>query len=61
MYAIRSYYGGYEQIGVQINETQAQTVLPHLRQHASLTKRQPTSEELLCFLGEQTASGCHSH
>jgi len=52
---------GYQQIGVQINETQAQTVLPHLRQHASLTKRQPTSEELLCFLGEQAGSDCHSH
>ncbi len=41
---------GYRQIGVDIDETQAQTVLPHLRQHASLNKRQPTSEELLHFI-----------
>jgi len=52
---------GYRQIGVDIDEAQAQTVLPHLRQHAALTKRQPTSEELLCFLAEETTVGCRSH
>nr|WP_320012478.1 homocitrate synthase [uncultured Desulfobulbus sp.] len=50
---------GYSQIGVKINENQAQTVLPHLRQHAALTKRQPTQEELLCFLKDQDATLPH--
>nr|WP_321467407.1 homocitrate synthase [uncultured Desulfobulbus sp.] len=52
---------GYRQIGVDINETQAQTVLPQLRRHAALTKRQPTSDELLCFLAESNAGTCGSH
>lgn len=51
---------GYRQIGIDIDEAQAQTVLPRLRHHAALTKRQPTSEELLCFLAGQTASGDRS-
>ena len=52
---------GYRQIGVNIDQNQAQTVLPHLRQHAALTKRQPTSEELLCFLGADEEGGCTLH
>ncbi|MGD9949157.1 MAG: homocitrate synthase [Desulfobulbus sp.] len=52
---------GYRQIGVDINQAQAQTVLPHLRQHAAQTKRQPTSEELLCFLTEGALTCCHSY
>lgn len=43
---------GYRQIGIDIDEAQAQSVLPQLRHHAAHTKRQPTSEELRCFLAE---------
>ena len=52
---------GYRQIGIDIDEAQAQTVLPQLRHHAALTKRQPTSEELRCFLDENRADCLRSH
>jgi len=52
---------GYLQIGIDIDEAQAQTVLPQLRHHAALTKRQPTSEELRCFLAEDRADCIRSH
>lgn len=52
---------GYRQIGVDIDEFQAQTVLPHLRRHAALTKRQPTNEELLCFLADEAPDRCRLH
>lgn len=45
---------GYHQIGIDISEAEARTVLPHLRQHAAQTKREPTSEELIHFLQEKT-------
>lgn len=52
---------GYRQIGIDIDEAQAQTVLPQLRHHAARTKRQPTSEELLCFLVAEGGDCIHSH
>lgn len=52
---------GYRQIGIDIDEAQAGAVLPQLRHHAALTKRQPTSEELRCFLDEDRADCIRSH
>ncbi|MGE4559156.1 MAG: homocitrate synthase [Desulfobulbus sp.] len=52
---------GYRRIGVDIDEARAQTVLPHLRRHAARTKRQPTNEELLCFLKEETGDQTCAH
>jgi homocitrate synthase NifV len=52
---------GYRQIGVDIDESRARTVLPRLRRHAALTKRQPTSGELLCFLAEDAVGGDYPH
>ena len=44
------------QIGVEVPVPQAQTVLTLVRAHAAATKRAPTNDELLRFLGEATIS-----
>jgi len=44
------------QMGVEVPVPQAQRVLTSVRAHAAATKRAPTNEELLRFLGEATIS-----
>ena len=45
----------YRQLDIALDEGQAKLVLPLLREHAARTKRQPSADELLEFLGNTAA------